>query len=317
MKLKREVKLGILGVIALLVFIWGINYLKGRDLFSRQLSFFVVYEKVDGLIESSPVTLNGVKMGQVDRIFFHPDRSGRVVVECRVTPQLDIPDNSIARLVGADLLGTREVEITLGDSPTHISSGDTLAGTVQATLQEEVSRQMLPFKQQAENLLAQIDTVLEVIQFIFSEETQKDITGSISSIRLTLANLEKTTGTVDKTLEEQSSRLATIMENAESITTNLKNNNEAINRIIGNFANISDSLATANIAQTMHDAGKSLQSFSEIMEKIEKGEGSMGLLLNDDELYKNLESSSKQLDLLLEDMKKNPRNYFNISVFGR
>jgi len=317
LKIKREVKLGILGAITLLIFIWGINYLKGRDLFARQLTFFVVYEQVNGLIESHPVTINGVKMGQVDRIFFHPDRSGRVVVECMVTREIDIPDNSIAKLAGADLLGGREIVISRGDSPTPISSGDTLSGTVQATLQEEVSRQILPLTKQTENILVQLDTVLEVILFVLSEETQKDITGSISSIRDILANLEKTSETVDDTIEEQARRLASIMENAESISANLRNNNEAISRTLGNFADISDSLATADIARTMNDAGKTLQSFSEIMEKIEKGEGSMGMLLNDDELYKNLESSSKQLDLLLEDMKKNPRNYFNISVFGR
>jgi phospholipid/cholesterol/gamma-HCH transport system substrate-binding protein len=317
LKISREIKLGFIGAVTLLLFIWGINYLKGKDIFTRQITFYATYDHVTGLIESNPVSISGVKIGQVDRIYFHPDGTGRVIVECVVDRQMTIPSNSIARLVGADLLGSREIVIELGDSPLPLQSGDTLQTYTQATIAEEVSRQMLPFKQQAENLLAQVDTVLAVIQYTFSPRTRDNIVQSIESISRTLVNLEHTTKAVDTAVEAQISRLSAILTNAEAITINLKDNNEAITNIFQNLSTISDTLAAAEIEKTIRKANETLEEFSVVMEKINRGEGSLGLLVNDQDLYNNLESSSSELEKLLRDVRENPRKYFNISVFGR
>lgn len=316
MKMAREIKLGILGAITLLIFIWGVNFLSGRDIFTRQITFYAVYEQVGGLIESNPVRISGVRVGQVDRIYFHPDGSGNVIVECVVDRQMQVPSNSVARLV-SDLLGTREIEIILGDSPMPMQEGDTLGSSAQATIAEEVTRQMLPFKNQAESLLAQVDTVLAVIQYTFSPQTRDNIVSSIESISNTLNSLESTTQMVDTVLAEQISKLSVILSNAESITTNISQNNDAINNIINNFSAVSDTLAAAQIGQTFANASKTMEDFAQVVERINSGEGTMGLLLNDEELYRNLESSSQQLEILLQEITANPRKFFNISVFGR
>ncbi len=303
--------------ITLFLFIWGLTYLKGKDIFSKQLTVYAVYENVSGLVETNPVVVSGVKVGQVDQIYFHPDGSGRIMVRIIMGRQINIPNNSVARLTGADFMGFREIDVVLGNSGVPLANGDTLGTLISASLTEEVSQQIMPLKLQTENLLAQVDSVLAVIQAIFNADTRDNITRSIDGIRQTIVNLQETTATVDSTFSQQASRLAVIVANAESISTNLRQNNEAITNIIQNFSEISDTLAALELAQTMEDVNKAMEAFSGTMEKINRGEGSIGLLVNDEELYRNLERSSKQLDLLLEDIRQNPRRYINVSVFGK
>ena len=316
MKITREFKIGLLTVAAIFLFIWGLNFLKGKDIFSRQTTFYAVYDDVTGLIESNPVSLSGVSIGQVNRIRFMPDGSGRIVVENIVSRDVAIPDNSVSILTGMSLTGTREIIIQLGDSDRLIADGDTLQSGYQPSLQDEVSQLVAPIRQRADDLFMQVDSVLAVFQAIFTEQTRRNITESFESIQGTLHNLEQTTLTLDKSIEAETTRLAAILVNTESITTNLKDNNELITNIIQNFSSISDSIAAANLQQTLLHTEQSLTNLNQIMDKVNKGEGSLGLLINDEDLYRNLENSSKELELLLEDIRKNPGSYINISVFG-
>jgi phospholipid/cholesterol/gamma-HCH transport system substrate-binding protein len=316
LKIKREFKIGLLAAAAIFLFIWGLNFLKGKDIFSRQLIFYAIYDDVTGLIESNPVSLNGVNIGQVNRIRFMPDGSGRILVENIIRRDVIIPDNSTSILTGMSLTGTREIIISLGDSPILISDGDTLKSSQQASLQDEVSQLVAPIKQRADELFLQVDSVMIVFQAIFNEQTRRNIVSSFESIQNTLNNLEQTTETLDRTIDQESTRLSAILYNAESISTNLKNNNELISNVIQNFSSISDSIAAANLQQTLTHTEESLASLNAILEKVNKGEGSLGLLVNDEELYNNMQLSSKQLEMLLEDIRKNPGSYINISVFG-
>ncbi|MFO7978055.1 MAG: MlaD family protein [Bacteroidales bacterium] len=316
MKISREVKLGILAAVTLFLFIWGINYLRGKDLFTPQISFYAVYEEVGGLTESNPVRVSGVQIGQVDRIIFHPDGSGRVVVESIVeSGKILIPENSTARM-SSDFLGTTEIEIVLGDSQALLGQGDTLQSQTKESITDQVTRQLMPMRQKVEDLLGQVDTILTVIQYTFNPQTRDNIISSVESITKTLNSLESTTMTLDTSLEAQISKLSVILSNAESITTNIKTNNEDISRIIKNFSAISDTLAAARIEQTFSNVNQTMDDFAQVMEKINRGEGSMGLLINDEDLYRNLDASSRQLDSLLMEIRNNPGKYFNISVFS-
>jgi len=316
LKITREFKIGLLAVAAIFLFIWGLNFLKGKDIFSRQIIFYSVYDDVTGLIESNPVSLSGVNIGQVNRISFMPDGSGRILVENIIRRDVVIPDNSTSVLTGMSLTGTREIIISLGDSPNLITDGDTLKSSQQTSLQDEISQLVAPIKQRADELFMQVDSVMIVFQAIFNEQTRRNIVSSFESIQNTLDNLEHTTETLDRTIDEESTRLSAILYNAESISVNLKNNNELISNVIQNFSSISDSIAAANLQQTLLNTEESLANLNSILDKVNKGEGSLGMLVNDEELYNNMQSSSRQLELLLEDIRKNPGSYINISVFG-
>lgn len=317
MKISREIKLGFIITATIFVFVWGVSYLKGKDIFNRQLTVYAEYDNVSGLVETNPVVVSGVKIGQIDRIYFHPDGSGKIMVRMIIGRQIGIPSNSVARLTGADFMGFREIDIIMGNSPMEIKNGDTLASLISASITEEVSRQIAPLTTQAGSLLSKIDSVLVAVLEIFNAETRRNISQSIESMQKTLGNIQRTTATVDTTFAHQARRLSVIMANAESISTNLSQNNQAITNVISNLSGLSDTLAALEIAQTMQNVNHTIEALAASLDKINRGQGSLGLLVNDEQLYRNLEASSKQLERLLEDIRHNPRRYINVSVFGR
>lgn len=316
MKIKREVKVGFLVVFTLAFLYWGMNFLKGRNFFNKSRVFYAVYDQVNGLVESNEIIINGYKVGSVSEIKFI-DTKGRMCVKLLVENDIRIPKNSVAKIYSSNLMGSKAIEILLGDSKDLLESGDTLTSKMALTVSEEVSVQMLPLKRKAEDLMLSIDSVLAVIQYVFNEETRDNLKKSFESIKFTIQNLESTSYNLDTLVSSQRVRLGNIFANVESITGNIKNNNAKLTNIINNFSTLSDTLSKVKIATTINNANKALQDVSEITEKINSGKGSMGMLLNNDSLYKNLESSSKELTLLIEDMRLNPNRYVSFSVFGK
>ncbi len=316
-KISREVKIGIVVTIALFILIWGINYLSGTNIFTKQTSFYTVYEETSNLIETNPVSVSGVQIGHVDRIFLHPDGSGNVVVKCIIEKTIEIPDNSIALMHSSSITGSRHIEMILGDSKTYIESGDTLDSSIQPGLQQEISQNILPLANKIEKILVRADTILEEVGLLFTEEARKSLSETIDDLHKSMASIKNITHTADSTFINSAEKLAAIINNAESISANLEKNNETLSHIFQNLESITDTVASADIAQTINNANKSLASFNQVMEKVDRGEGSLGMLVNDDSLYINLSKSSQELDLLLEDIRNNPRKYINVSVFGR
>ncbi len=316
-KIKREVKIGIVIASSLFLFIWGINYLKGTGIFSKQITFYVLYEETSGLIETNPVSISGVKIGHVDRIFLHPDGSGNVVVRCIGDRKIEIPDNSIALLYTSGLVGTRKINLILGDSPNYIQNYDTLPSAIQPQIQHELMEQIIPIRNKIEDVLHRADTVLAEINNLLTEDTRQNLTKSIEDLQKSMSSIQQITHVADTTFLTSAAKLASIIHNVESISNNLKKNNETITLIFQNLESITDTIASADVAQTIYNANKSLESFNEVMEKINRGEGSAGLLVHDDSLYVNLKKSSRELELLLEDIRNNPGKYINVSIFGR
>lgn len=317
MRIKKEIKIAIVFVFALAAFIWGLNFLKGKDLLKKQTILYSVYTNLSGLDVSDPVLINGYKIGTVTEISLLQDGSGQILVKYTIDEPYDIPTNSIAQIESSDLLGSKCIVIKLGDSNRYIADGDTLTAAIQPSLQEEVSLQMLPLKNKAERLIQSFDSVLAVIQYVFNENTRNNLQKSFESIKHTIATLEHTTYNVDTLVSANKYRLSGIITNVESITYNIEQNNDAIQNAIQNFSAISDTLAAANLKQTLDNADQTLNDFSAMMEKVNNGEGSLGLLMQNDSLYRNLENSAKEVELLIEDMRLNPDRYMHFSIFGK
>lgn len=317
MKIKREAKIGIVLLLALGLMYFGFNYLKGKNLFEKTRVFYAVYSNVKGMMTANPVLVNGLKVGQVTNIDFIPgDTSGLILVSFIINKDINIPKNSVAR-IETDFLGQNVISIRLGNLKTYFSSGDTIPSEIATTIQEEVSLQMMPLKRKAESLMMGMDSVLEVIRFIFNEQTRENISRSFESIKNTIANLEHTTGNIDTMVLSQRGRFERIVSNVELISLNIRSNNDRITNIIQNFSSLSDTLIKANIAHTIQQADIALMETSLILEKINRGEGSAGMLLNNDSLYNKLDKAAIELGLLLEDMKLNPQRYVHFSVFGK
>ncbi len=317
MKKSKEIKIGVITVVAIAILYWGFNYLKGSNLFNKKQIYYAVYDQVNGLVNSSAVTVNGYKIGIVENIsFIQGDKKGRLLVRISINNKdIEIPDNSVAKIQN-DLLGTASIVIAMGNSNTMANSGDTLKSELATTLQQEVSMQMLPIKVKAESLMLSLDSVLAVVHYIFNDKTRENLSHTFESIKITIQNLEHASFSVDTLLTTQKYKLSAIVSNVESISKNIKNNNENITNILNNFSSLSDTLVKADINKTINNANEALADFNQIMQKINSGEGSLGLLINNDSLYNKLESSSSNLDLLIIDLKENPSRYVNFSLFG-
>jgi phospholipid/cholesterol/gamma-HCH transport system substrate-binding protein len=311
LKIKKEVKIGLIVIAGIFLLVYGLNFLKGKNIFDGRNKYYVVYDNVGGLTISNPVYYNGFVVGRVNKISFLNDQSGRMSVEISLREtDLRIPRGSVARIFSDGLLGTKAISIDFSKEKTFLEDGDTLKPDLQASITDEVARQVKPLKDKAESLISTVDTLIQEITSIFNDGTK-------GSLRHSMQNMDEITGEFKGLVIEERTKLKKIMENIESISNNLKNNNEAITGLLKNLNNLSDTLVRANVAQTISNANIALLQMSEVMKKINSGQGSLGLLVNDDKLYKNLESTSKDLDQLMIDLKANPGRYVHFSLFGR
>jgi len=314
MKLKREAKLALTAIAAVLILIWGINFLKGSSLFESKSIFYGVYNSVEGLKVSSGVVYRGYQVGQVISIQFTGERYDKVLVKFSVNKGLELPSNSLAMIQSADLMGSKVVDLIPGDSPVFAVSGDTLTSKIEQGLMEQVSRQMLPLKQKAERLLGSLDSVMVIVQGVFNEETKKNLSNSFASIDRTLRNLEGASSNLDTLMQSESARVSEILRNINSITANLSDNNEEISNILGNFSAISDSLRGASLGEMLTNVDNILAHVDTIFAKINRGEGTIGALVNDNDLYYNLNQVSENLNRLLVEFRYNPRRFINLSL---
>lgn len=308
------IKIGALLIVAIVIVIWGISYLKGKDIFKKDDTYYVVYNRINGLSKSSPITINGFKIGIVSHIQFHQDTSEYLVAELVVSKKYKIRKGSLAQIFSQDLMGTKAIRLLNGKGNDFFKDGDTIPGSIEGDLMEQVNMEMLPLKRKAESLLASVDSAITMFRAVFNENTQENLRRTFESIKITISNLESSTFTLDTMLTGEKSTLERIFSNVDSITGNLKDNNAEISNIIKNFSSISDSLVKADIAQTMIKADSALYKFNQILSVINDGDGSVYQLLHNDTLYRNIENASYHLNRLLRDMHENPKRYVHFSV---
>ncbi|HRZ41574.1 MAG TPA: MlaD family protein [Bacteroidales bacterium] len=317
MRFSREIRIAFLFLAALALLIWGINFMKGKNIFRKERTFFAVYERTAGLGVNNPVLINGHQVGLVRQIsFMENDPQARLLVKIGITDKLPIPSDSRA-VIETNLLGSNMVNIQLGSSAKMLKANDTLLSQVATTLQEQFSIEMLPVKKKAENVMLSLDTVLTVIRSVFNAETRMNLTLAMENIRRSIETLRNTTYNIDTLVSSQRNRLSLILSNVESITSNFENNNETLNRIITNIGNISDTLARVKISSTLMNADKAIADFSQVVTKINEGDGSLSMLINDKQLYYQLQNASTEMKELIRDIKLYPDRYLHFSIFGR
>jgi len=315
MKIKREIKLAITAIAAVIILIWGINFLKAKALFDRNNVFYGIYSNVDGLKVSSSVVYRGYHVGQVNAIRFVGDRYDKVLVQFSISKNLEIPANSVAIIQNTDLMGSKAINIVPGTSELYAQSGDTLQAKVELGLMGQVNEQLRPLKGRIDNILASLDSVLMVVQDIFNSDAKGNIEESLKSIRKTLDNVENASGSLDGLITGQSDRISNILANINSIVDNLQRNNDNISRGLNNVARLSDTLQAAEIGRTLARLDHILVQVDSITTKVNQGKGSLGEAVNNDDLYYNLTAVSDNLNKLLAEFRKNPKKYVSFSLF--
>jgi len=310
MKIKNETKVGILAAFAIALLIIGYNFLKGNSIFSNETTLFAKYTRVDGLTVSKPILINGYQIGRVAKLELQTD--GTIIATLSINSKYEIPENSIAKLEGTDLLGSKAIVMSLGNSKKMAEDGYTLNANVEKGLMEQVQ----PVQKKAELIIGKMDSILSSVNSILNPNFQKNVDKSFNSIAGTLASLETTSKKVDGLVGSESARIEAIFKNVEGITANLNNNNKKISDILTNINTVTDKFAAANFKETLDKANSAIADLQSVIAGIKDGKGSLGLLLNDNKMYENLNNASKNLDALMIDLKANPKRYVHFSVFG-
>lgn len=302
MKLTKEIKTAILVISSILLFIWGYSFLKGRDLFVSDKNVFVIYDNILGLAPSAPVTLNGYKIGKVSSIKINPD--GKLLVRLQIQNDFPISKSSQAEIFDSGPLGGKEIAIIPNfEDKSVITEGDYLKSSRKLGITESIAAKLEPLEHKIETLLDNANVMMTNINNILDASTQTNLKNSIAELNKTLTEFSQISKSANQMLNENKSKLSSTISNFDKTSAN--------------FASMSDSLAKANIGQTVKNLEKTLASVDKIMADIEAGKGTMGKLMKDDKMYTNFTDASKELELLLEDLRLNPTRYINVSVFGK
>ena len=312
-KISKYTKLGFLVIACLTILVWGINYLKGIDILKKNTKYYVIYEKIDGLLESSSVNINGYVVGQVSDISFLSDYSGRLLATISLQGDFKIAKGSTATIVSSDIMGTKSIKLEIVHTAEYYNEYDTIPGNIESDLKEQVSMQVMPLKKKAEELIASFDSALTVVTYVFNEQTRRNLSESFVNINRTIANIESLSYELNKTISK--GKINSIIDNIDSISGALKQNSGNITNVIQNLSSLSDSLSKLNISPVFDELKSSLAGINTIIQKLNTPENSAGLLINDPALYQNLNSLAGSMDLLLKDVRSNPKRYVHFSAF--
>ncbi len=308
MKIKTEVKIGFIVLVTFLLVFWGINYLKGRNILKKTNVFYVVYNNVQGLGQSSAVLLNGYKVGMVNDISFKKSSLTDIVVSFDIDRKYKIPLGSEIQLFSADLLGAKALGILPSSSPKFHKYGDTLKSSIKAGLISTLSEDILPLKTAAEEVLISIDSVVSSLNIILNSDTRVNIQESI-------AKLKTSTDAFDKQLNNGDLKL--MLHSLAEFSKALDNNKEKLDAIFQNIESVSDSIASSNIHELLTSINKTFRNTGILLENVNNGEGTIGQFAQNDSLYFNLNASLESLNVLLKDLEENPGRYVQFSVFGK
>ena len=315
--LSRELKAGLVVLIAGLVLYFGISYLKNSNLFKEGITLYSVYDKVEGIMGSQPVTINGLAVGRIENIYFHPDQSGRVVVAMTINTDYPITVTTLAQIKSSDLLGAKEISLEIGPGSVLVEDGDTLRSAIEESLGDAINKEVLPVKIKTEKLIASLDTAIQILTGFLKGGVENDFRSSFSNVNQSLIHLNEITTELSTYMVENRESLGRATQNFERLSKSLADNRDELERVFENVANISDSLGKANVGQTMLALERTSKNLDIVTGRMANGEGTLGKLSAQDSLYNQIDKTVQSLDRLLLDLRYHPERYVRLSVFGR
>lgn len=297
------------------IMIIGYSFLKGNNVFDKSVKIYAVYERIDGLTQSSSVVVNGYGIGRVGKIHMMPD--GKLLTEIKITDEtVRIPKNATAKLVSLDIMGTRAIQIVLPEdvSAGYIETGDTLISALEPKLADMVNEQIAPLKTKAEGLISSVDTVMTVVQGILGNNS---INNSLSNVESATAKFAILAQHIDSLLLSEMQSIQGIIRHLEGVLAIVERNGENLDSTFTNLNHLTGTLADSDISGMINTIDSTLNQAKTLLETINEGEGTVGLLLKDRTIYDNLDKATKDLDSLLIDFNESPGRYIHFSVFGR
>lgn len=305
MRFTKEIKIGFLAIIGIMMSVFSYNYLKGINLFDKSRKFTISYEKVDGLSISNPVTMNGFKIGKVKKINFNPDNTRELLVDILIDNDVVFPKTSVAELYETGLIGGKAIAIIpdYENDSTIAFDGDQLKGVIKPGLTELVNQILPQVQLQIEAVMKNAEIVFKNINTLFDEDTKQELRSSIEDF----SNLTKS-------LSETSNEISSLItNNSDNISFAISDFKKASN----NIKSISESISSKEVSEISSNLNTLVNNLNSISKSLKDSEGTVGQLINDKSIYNNLENATEKLNILIEDIRLNPDRYINFSVFGR
>lgn len=297
-----EVKIAVFAMLGLFLLIWGINFLKGIDLFKKSYQLYVVFDQTLGLTPANNVVVNGVAIGTIDRIDLMSSAENKVLMRLGIDKKINIPTNSTLTIGSTGLLGSPCIEVIFSKETAHYHAGDTVYGIITPGLMSAMGN----LTANLENIVTSLDTSINILKQTLQSGITTDLEATIEKIRI-----------FSETLADNRHKINGIVSDVNSFTGTLRNNDAKINDIVENLNAVSRQLADAEIKKVIDEASQTFAHLDTLLSEASEGKGSLGQLLVNDSLYYNLQNSLHSLDMLLIDLQKNPKKYINVTVFGR
>lgn len=303
MKLSNEIKAALIIFGGTFLFLLGFNFLNGTSLFKKENTLYAIYENVEGLQIGTKVTVNGLSVGKVATIDFLPD-SKKILVSFTLRNDVSFSKNSTAELYEAGLIGGKSIAIHPAyDQAAQLQEGDTLITSIKPGLTDVVNQQIAPLQQKLESVLVNADSLVVGMNNTLNKEGQANLANSLQNLAETLDKINRISGSLDRLLTKQEGNLETTLTNMAKISQNVNQ--------------FTDSLAQADINSMFSNFDTTLHRLNKVLNQIDQGKGTLGKLLKEDGLYQNLEASTKEIELLLRDLKEHPKRYVHFSLFGK
>lgn len=309
MKYSKEIKTGIVVIVAIALFIYGYNFLKGRDIFSTSLDLYAEYDHVDGLTANNTVQINGFKVGTVRDVTLDP-KTGKLIVHFIITDDnLELTDSAIAVIQSGGLLGNMELALITSGKGKAVEDNDYIRGRNEIALREQVNQQLLPLKNKVESLVGSIDSMVTVFSAVINEESAEDIKASFDNIRIALESFRNTAFNLDTMVQSSHRGVTEIVLNMKAFSQMMAQNKDTLALAMANFKNISDSLAKSNMKLAIDNAARALANADTLLARINR-EGASSVLMGQDSLViADLRYSNAQMAFLIQDITKYPGRY--------
>lgn len=312
MKFSKEIKAGLIALLAIAGFVVLFQFMKGKSLFTTDNIFYAKFDNVEGLEASNPVSINGLKVGQVDQIVPVTEKDGKIhfVVKVTVDDEFQFAKKSTLEIFEPGLMSGKQMRVNLAYGGPMAKDGDTLAGAFTLSMMNNISSQVGPIKDQLQIVLKRVDSLTNNANQILNDQNKAEIKALLQNLNRTVASFEGTSRQTNALLANNDPRVQKVLDNANLATISART-------AIDKYGRVAEQVDVQKLNNTIDKLSLTADKLNGVISGIQNGEGSLGKLTKDEELYRNLNESSQNLNKLILDLKENPKRYLNFSVFGK
>lgn len=316
MRLSKEIKVALLAIVAIVILIFGVRFLKGSELLASSNTYYVVYDNIDGLVPSNPVLINGLKVGRVETIRLMQEQGNNLLVTLKVDRDVVVGESSRAVLASSSILGGETIILDVGNVVQPLQDGDTIASNKEQTIGELVQAKALPIAEKFDSTLARFNQLIGVNGKDSMANILGMLVGDTATVSRTVDEIALVTQQTSQLLRYNEQRLNTTIANLTMLTNSLSDQEQGLPPLLAKLNQTLDSINNLQVSRTVNELNRTLDNMNQITAKINQGDGTLGKFVNDDSLYTNLNRSAEALDRLLVDLQDRPGRYVRFSVFG-